>query len=96
MTQVITAEGMRELDSPRTGRRYYAGHAAGDQRGYTQGGSFDVDPADVSLVVAMGGAVASLTAGTKAALGWRCLACGFGSFFRVCGRCGSGQTMRED
>jgi hypothetical protein len=95
MTRVITAEGMRELDSPRTGRRYYAGHRDGDKRAYLQGGSFDVDPADVGLVVKMGGAVASLTGATRAALGWRCQDCGFGSYFRLCGRCKSENTVRE-
>ena len=86
MTKVIFAEGCREIDSPLTGRRYYA---RGGRKGYEQGGAFDMHPADAKLAVKMGGAVASLAGATRRRLGFRCPACGFGSYLRRCGRCGA-------
>lgn len=91
MTKVIVAEGCREIDSPLTGRRYYA---RGGGRGYAQGGSFDMHPADAKMAVAMGGAIASEAGTTRRGLGWRCPACGFGSFLKRCSRCG-GECERE-
>lgn len=87
MTRVIVAEGCREIDSPLTGERYYAGR--GDRKGYMQGGSFDMDPADAKLAVRMGGALASLAGTASRRIGWRCTVCGFGSWLRTCGRCGA-------
>jgi hypothetical protein len=86
MTKVIVAKGCREIDSPTTGTRYYA---QGGARGYQGGGLFDMSPADARLAVRMGGALASLNGPAARAEGFTCPACGFGSFFRVCGRCGS-------
>lgn len=91
MTKVIVAEGCREIDSPLTGQRYYA---RGGQRGYRQGGSFDMHPADAAMAVRMGGAIASEAGTTSRRLGFRCGRCGFGSFLRRCGRCG-GECERE-
>ena len=90
MTRVIVAEGCREIDSP-SGRRYYA---RGGRRGYEQGGSFDMAPSDARMAVKMGGAIASVAGATRRGLGWRCPSCGFGSFLRLCGRCG-GECQRE-
>jgi hypothetical protein len=86
VTRVIVAEGCREIDSPRTGRRYYA---RGGQRGYQQGGTFDMHPADAKLAVRMGGAIASLAGPARRGVGFRCPSCGFGSFFKRCSQCGS-------
>ena len=86
MTRVIVAEGCREIDSP-SGRRYYAGR--GDRKGYMQGGSFDMSPEDARLAVKMGGALASLTGPARRSVGWRCPACGFGSWVRTCSKCGA-------
>lgn len=85
MPKVIVAEGCREIDSPYSGKRYYA---QGGRKGYTQGGSFEMDAADAKLAVRMGGAIASEAGATSRKLGFRCLACGFGSFLKKCGRCG--------
>lgn len=90
MTRVIVAEGCREVDAP-SGRRYYA---RGGAKGYAQGGSFDMAPSDAKAAVAMGGAIASLSGPTRSSLGFRCPACGFGSFFATCGRC-HGECTRE-
>jgi hypothetical protein len=85
LTRVIVAEGCREIDSP-SGRRYYA---RGGRRGYMQGGSFDMTPADAKLAVRMGGAIVSEAGTSSRGIGWRCPSCGFGSFVRTCSRCGS-------
>lgn len=86
MTRVIMAEGCREIDGV-TGRRYYAGH--GSARGYAKGGSFDMHPADARALVKAGGAIVSQAGATARGIGYRCAACGFGSFLRRCGRCGA-------
>lgn len=91
MTRVIVAEGCREVDSPLTGTRYYA---RGGRAGYMQGGSFDMAPEDARLAVRMGGAVASEAGTTSRRIGFRCRACGFGSYLPVCGRC-RGECGRE-
>jgi hypothetical protein len=90
MPRVIVAEGCREVDSP-SGTRYYA---RGGRKGYMQGGSFDMSPADAAMAVRMGGAVASLAGATRRALGWRCPSCGFGSFLKLCSKCGE-ECVRE-
>jgi hypothetical protein len=91
MSRVIVAEGCREIDSPLTGQRYYA---RGGRKGYEQGGSFDMHPADAAMAVKMGGAIASEAGATRRDIGFRCPACGFGSFLKRCGRCG-GKCERE-
>lgn len=91
MARVIVAEGCREIDSPLTGQRYYA---RGGAKGYRQGGSFDMAPADARMAVKMGGAIASEAGSTRRGIGFRCRSCGFGSFVRTCSRCG-GECERE-
>lgn len=86
MTKVLFSEGCREFDAP-SGRRYYA-------REYRQGGTFDVSPSDAKAMVQMGGAIASVAGSTGKQLGYRCPCCGFGSYLKVCGRCG-GTCERE-
>jgi hypothetical protein len=90
MTKVIIAAGCREVDAP-SGRRYYA---RGGVRGYQQGGSFEMTPGDAKAAVAMGGAIASLVGAPSRTDGYRCGACGHGSYFARCGRCG-GHCERE-
>lgn len=84
MPKVLMAEGCREMDV--AGRRHYA---LGGERGYAQGGLFEMGDRAARLAVKAGGAVASMAGPTRRALGWRCPACGFGSFLRRCGRCGA-------
>jgi hypothetical protein len=86
MARVIVAEGCREIDSPVTGQRYYA---RGGQKGYQQGGSFDMPDVDAKLAVKMGGAIASEAGVTRRGIGFRCTSCGFGTFVRTCSKCGS-------
>lgn len=89
MPRVIVAQGCREVDGV-SGTRYYA---RGGERGYKQGGLFDMSSGDARAAVAIGGAIASESGTTRKGLGYRCK-CGFGSFLRTCGRCG-GQCERE-
>jgi hypothetical protein len=84
MTRVIMAEGCREIDI--RGVRHYA---RGGERGYRQGGSFDVDSSVAGLVVKAGGAIASEAGSTARGIGYRCGSCGFGSFLKRCSRCGA-------
>ena len=49
---------------------------------------FDVTDDVARDVVAVGGAVASMAGTTRRSVGYRCGGCGFGSYTRVCGRCG--------
>jgi hypothetical protein len=86
VTKVIVAKGCREIDSPYTGTRYYA---RGGAKGYEGGGLFDMAPADAALAVKMGGAIASLNGTAPKGTGFRCPACGFGSWLKTCGRCGA-------
>lgn len=83
MPRVLVAEGCREIDSG--GTRYYA---RGGRKGYLQGGLFDMSDADARRAVKMGGSVASLAGTARRSSGFRC-GCGFGSYTRICGRCGS-------
>lgn len=73
----------REIDGL-SGRRY---HAQG-------GGIFDMDKADARALVELGGAVCGLGPACKSRLGFRCPDCGFGSWFRICSRCGA-QTLKD-
>jgi len=45
-------------------------------------------------LIAEGAFPASLTGRTRRAIGYRCAACGFGSFVKTCSRCG-GECERE-
>lgn len=88
MPRVIVADGCQQVDSPLTGRRYYARGASAFE-GTVRGGVFEMPPADAALAVKMGGAIASEAGTASRSLGWRCKACGFGSFLKRCGRCQS-------
>lgn len=57
-------------------------------------GIADVHPSDAKAIAEFGGFIPSMTGVTSRGLGYRCIECGFGSFFRVCSRCG-GQAARE-
>jgi hypothetical protein len=87
MPKVIVADGCQQIDAP-SGRRYYARGARAFE-GSVRGGVFDMSPSDAQLAVRMGGAVASEAGTSRRSLGWRCRACGFGSFLKRCGRCGA-------
>jgi hypothetical protein len=85
MTRVLIAEGCREVDFG--GRRYYA-------RDYQQGGSFDMPDAAARQAVRIGGAIASVSGCGSRKDGYRCPACGFGSWVKICSRCGA-ECVRE-
>jgi hypothetical protein len=93
VTRVIVADGCQQVDSPVTGRRYYARGASAFE-GTVRGGVFDMHPADARMAVAMGGAIVSEAGTTRRGIGFRCPACDFGSFTRQCGRCGA-ECTRE-
>lgn len=94
MTQrVIFADGCQQIDSPLSGTRYYAQGGKAFQ-GEVKGGVFEMSDADARMAVKAGGAIASLAGTVGRSSGWRCLACGFGSFLRICGRCGA-ECQRE-
>jgi hypothetical protein len=80
--RVVLDRGCREIDGL-SGRTYAAPN-----------GVFDVEPRDAKGIVAIGGAVCSLAGTTRRRQGYRCVECGFGSFFRTCGRCG-GEGIKE-
>lgn len=84
MPRAILSSNVAQIDAP-SGTRYTAG---------SRGGLFDVSDADAKAIVAAGGAVASLSGTTGRGLGYRCGSCGFGSYLKVCGRCG-GECERE-
>lgn len=67
---------VREVDGV-TGRRYRS-----------RDGAYEMHPLDAARLVAVGGFMPNLGGATRAG-GYRCGTCGFGSFFRRCGRCGS-------
>ena len=94
MTQrVIVADGCQQIDSPLSGTRYYARGASAFEES-VRGGVFEMSDADARLAVKMGGAIASLAGTARRTTGWRCGACGFGSYLRKCGRCGA-ECQRE-
>jgi hypothetical protein len=88
MPRVIVADGCQQVDSPVSGTRYYARGASAFE-GKVRGGVFEMSDADARLAVRMGGAIVSTAGTTRRGLGWRCPACGFGSFLKACGRCGA-------
>jgi hypothetical protein len=89
VTRVLIAEGCREVDF--AGTRHYA---RGGRKGYLKGGLFDMSPAAARQAVKIGGAIASEAGTTRRGIGYRCPSCGFGSFVRTCGRCGT-ECVRE-
>jgi hypothetical protein len=84
VTRVILGNDVAQVDAP-SGRRY---------GGNTPGRVFDMTPSDAAAVVKAGGVLASVSGTTRRRLGFRCGACGFGSFVRTCSRCG-GECVRE-
>ena len=91
--RVIFAEGCQQIDSPVSGTRYYARGARAFE-GNVRGGVFEMSDADARMAVRMGGAIASLAGTASRSAGWRCKACGFGSYVKKCGRCGA-ECARE-
>jgi hypothetical protein len=81
---VILGANIAQVDAP-SGIRYTAGSG---------GGLFETAPRDAKAIVAAGGAIASLAGTARRGTGYRCAACGFGSYLRRCGRCG-GDCDRE-
>lgn len=80
--KVMLDKGCREIDAP-SGRRYKA-----------RDGVLDMEPSDARAVVKFGGAACSLSGTTKRNTGYRCVDCGFGTFFTTCSRCG-GEAIKE-
>lgn len=92
MTQrVIMADGCHQMDVG--SRRYYARGARAFE-GSVRGGVFEMPDAVAALAVKAGGAIASLAGTARRRTGWRCKACGFGSYLKACGRCGA-ECVRE-
>jgi len=71
-----------EIQGP-TGRTYDFGK-----------GIQNVHPRDARAIVAEGGFIPSALGTTRTGLGYRCTACGFGTWFSKCSRCG-GHAARE-
>lgn len=59
------------------------------QRYRAKDGIYDMPLYDAQAAIKLGGSFPSLAGTTRAALGYRCPACGFGSYFRKCSRCGA-------
>lgn len=57
-------------------------------------GIADVSDRDAKALVKAGGFIPSMAGTTRAGLGFRCIECGFGSWFKTCSRCG-GVAVRE-
>jgi hypothetical protein len=69
--------GAREIDGI-TGRRYRP-----------RNGVFDMHPADAKALKEIGGATCTTAGVARKGSGFRCVECGFASYFRRCGRCGA-------
>lgn len=61
-----------------SGRRYTA-----------RDGVLEMSVRDGRALVAAGGILPSLSGASRTGLGYRCPACGHGSFFKRCGKCGA-------
>lgn len=59
-----------------------------------RGGLADVPDHDAKAIVKAGGFVPSMAGTTRTGIGFRCVECGFGSWFNKCSRCG-GAAVRE-
>lgn len=70
------ARGCIEVDGV-SGRRYRA-----------KDGMYEMSKRDAKALVAYGGFIPSAMGAFNSGLGYYCQNCGFGSFFRKCGRCG--------
>src|SRR5207302_7756453 len=75
-------KGCLEVDGV-TGRRYRA-----------RDGIYNMTVRDGRALVAAGGFAPSLAGHTHSTIGYRCTACEFGSYFRICSQCG-GHCERE-
>lgn len=82
MKVVAPAKACVEVDGL-SGRRYRA-----------RGGIYEMSQRDGQALVAAGGFQPSLSGATSRAAGYRCPACGFGTYFKTCSRC-SGPCERE-
>lgn len=82
MKVVAPAKAVHEVDGL-SGRRYKA-----------RDGIYEMSARDGKALVQAGGFLPSLAGATSKTTGFRCQACGFGSFFRCCSRCG-GACERE-
>lgn len=68
---------VHEVDAP-SGLRYTR-----DKQGI-----FHMTPSDAAAMVKGGGFTPSMAGSTRKSVGFRCTDCGFGTYTRVCGRCG--------
>lgn len=60
----------------------------------TEGGFYDMHPADAKALVAEGGFIPSMTGVTSIRIGFCCTKCGFRCWFKRCSRCG-GEAVKE-
>lgn len=67
-----------------SGRRYRA-----------RDGIYNMTVRDGRALIVAGGFAPSVAGHTRSAIGYRCTACGFGSFFRTCSRCGATCVKEE-
>lgn len=74
---------VHEVDAP-SGARYKRG----------KDGLFDMKDSDAKALAKGGGFFPSLAGSTRRDVGFRCTACGFGTYTKTCGRCG-GPCERE-
>jgi hypothetical protein len=79
---VSHAKGCIEIDGL-SGERYRA-----------RDGIFKMSPGDAKATVQYGGSYRSLQGPTSRRIGYRCTACGFGSWFVNCNRCNA-DCVRE-
>ena len=82
MKVVAPAKACHQVDGL-SGRRYKA-----------RDGIYEMTDRDGKALVQAGGFLPSLAGAASSRTGFRCEACGFGSFFRRCSRCG-GTCERE-
>ncbi|MFE5369245.1 hypothetical protein [Streptomyces mirabilis] len=77
----VAAQGemVAEVDAP-SGARY---------RRDEKTGLFDMSESDAHALVKGGGFFPSMSGATSRRIGYRCTACGFGTYIKTCGRCGS-------
>jgi hypothetical protein len=84
-TVKVCAQGsnVAEVDAP-SGARYKR-----DREGI-----FHMLPSDAAVMAKGGGFYPSMAGATRKSVGFRCGACGFGSFVKTCSRCG-GECEKE-
>jgi hypothetical protein len=59
-----------------------------------KGGIFHMTESDAAVMAKGGGFYPSMAGTTRRDIGFRCADCGYGSYFKTCGRCG-GACGRE-